>query len=129
MLAMWHRRYVEVENILAQGDVTVKQMATLGKEMSQLARITTLTDERNEKLQTIKELRAVEEEERAKGADGEELLQLAEDERMEAEKLLESIEAEIIKIMTPKDEADDRGIIIEVRAGTGNTTLHISTVT
>lgn len=123
---MWHRRYVEVENILAQGDVTVKQMATLGKEMSQLARITTLTDERNEKLQTIKELRAVEEEERAKGADGEELLQLAEDERMEAEKLLESIEAEIIKIMTPKDEADDRGIIIEVRAGTGNTTLHIA---
>jgi protein subunit release factor A len=48
---------------------------------------------------------------------------------MEAEKQLESIEAEIIKIMTPKDEADDRGIIIEVRAGTGNTTLHIANVT
>ena len=40
--------------------------------------------------------------------------------REECETDLQSIEEEIIKIMTPKDEADDGGVILEVRAGTGN---------
>lgn len=29
------------------------------------------------------------------------------------------LQAQIIKVLTPRDESDDRGIVVEVRAGTG----------
>jgi peptide chain release factor 1 len=108
-----------VENQLAQADIDVRDIPKLGKELSQLGRITTLTDGRNEKLKTITELLAVEKEEAAKGAEGADMLQLAQEERMVCEAELAEIEGEIVKYMTPKDEADERGIILEVRAGTG----------
>jgi peptide chain release factor 1 len=108
-----------VENQLAQADIDVRDIPKLGKELSQLGRITTLTDGRNEKLKTIAELLAVEKEEAAKGAEGADMLQLAQEERVGCEAELAEIEGEIVKYMTPKDEADDRGIILEVRAGTG----------
>jgi peptide chain release factor 1 len=108
-----------VENQLAQADIDVRDIPKLGKELSQLGRITTLTDGRNEKLKTIAELLAVEKEEAAKGAEGADMLQLAQEERMVCEAELAEIEGEIVKYMTPKDEADERGIILEVRAGTG----------
>ena len=96
-----YRRYVVVEDTLAKGDISVKDIAKLGKELSELGRVTSLTDDRNE------------------GADGEEMLLLVQEERMECETALAEIEQEIIKIMSPKDEADERGCILEVRAGTG----------
>jgi peptide chain release factor 1 len=108
-----------VENQLAQADIDVRDIPKLGKELSQLGRTTTLTDGRNEKLKTITELLAVEKEEAAKGAEGADMLQLAQEERMVCEAELAEIEGEIVKYMTPKDEADERGIILEVRAGTG----------
>ena len=114
-----YRRYVVVEDTLAKGDISVKDIAKLGKELSELGRVTSLTDDRNEKLKTIADLKSVEKEEEAKGADGEEMLLLVQEERMECETALAEIEQEIIKIMTPKDEADERGCILEVRAGTG----------
>lgn len=47
------------------------------------------------------------------------MLELAQAERADCEAELASIEEEIVRVMTPKDEADDRNIILEVRAGTG----------
>ena len=117
---IFDRRYVVVENLLAEGDISVKDIARLGKELSELSRVTALSDDRLEKIKTIRELLAVEKEEGAKGDEGEELMLMAKEEREECETDLQSIEEEIIKIMTPKDEADDGGVILEVRAGTGN---------
>lgn len=108
-----------VEKLLSEGDVSVKDIARLGKELSELGRVTSLSDDRLEKLKTIRELEAVEREESGKGEEGEELLLMAKEERENCEAELGSIEEEIIKIMTPKDEADDGGVILEVRAGTG----------
>jgi peptide chain release factor 1 len=40
-------------------------------------------------------------------------------ERQDLEKQLFEIEQRLISVITPRDEADERGIILEVRAGTG----------
>jgi peptide chain release factor 1 len=114
------RRSVVIEDTLASADVTVQEIARLGKELSELGRITTLTDERNEKLKTIKDLLAVEKEEEAKGSEDADMKMMIVEERTECEKQLAELEEEIIRRMTPKDEADERGVILEVRAGTGS---------
>eukprot|EP01034_Spumella_vulgaris_P031417 gene31417-38800_t len=44
---------------------------------------------------------------------------MAQAERDEIETALVSKEEDIITVLTPKDEADDRNVVIEVRAGTG----------
>lgn len=41
---------------------------------------------------------------------------------MELEQLddkIKDVDQEIIELLTPKDDADERGVVIEVRAGTG----------
>ncbi len=47
------------------------------------------------------------------------MLQLAILERKELESQLEKLEREVIATLTPKDAADERGVVLEVRAGTG----------
>jgi peptide chain release factor 1 len=47
---------------------------------------------------------------------------LARGEITEAEEKLHEIEEMIVIALTPRDEVDDRGIVLEVRAGTGNLT-------
>lgn len=114
------RRYGIVEGLLAGGDISVKEIAQLGKELSELGRLAALSDERNEKLKSIAELIAVEKESAAAGEDGEEMRLLAMEEREATELELTRVEDEIVGALTPKDEADEKGVIIEVRAGTGN---------
>ena len=108
-----------MEGLLAGGDISVKEIAQYGKELSELGRLTVLTDARNEKLKSIAELLAVEKESAAAGEDGEEMRLLAQEEREATEKELTEVEDEIVSALTPKDEADEKGVIIEVRAGTG----------
>jgi peptide chain release factor 1 len=101
-------------------DATSNQdIARLGKESARLTHIVELIDERNATLTCISELAALEKDEKGKGPDGEEMAMLARSEIDEnAEKLVE-LEARIVRALTPRDEADDRGVVLEVRAGTG----------
>lgn len=47
---------------------------------------------------------------------------LARGEITEAEEKIHELEDMIVIALTPRDEVDDRGIVLEVRAGTGNLT-------
>jgi peptide chain release factor 1 len=47
------------------------------------------------------------------------MLQMAREEQGELSSKLAETEGEIISVLTPRDEADDRGVVVEVRAGTG----------
>ncbi len=96
------------------------QLAELGKEMSDLSALVSLLQRRDEAKKSIADLRGVENEERAKGSDGEEMAELASSERELAEQDQAEVENQIVKLLTPKDKDDDRNIILEVRAGTGN---------
>jgi peptide chain release factor 1 len=54
-----------------------------------------------------------------RGSEGEEMVIMARAEIDEAKSTLIIIEEKIVKALTPRDEADDRGVVLEVRAGTG----------
>lgn len=91
----------------------------MGKELASLGRLTELTDRRNEKVKAIADLVALEKEAAESGEDGEEMRQMAVEERIEAEAQLLDIEDKIVSVVTPRDEVDERNVILEVRAGTG----------
>ena len=55
----------------------------------------------------------------ARGADGEEMALLARSELDDNVEKLEALEARLVKALTPRDDADDKGVVLEVRAGTG----------
>lgn len=78
-----------------------------------------LVEEREGKIKAISDLKVLEAEERSKGDDGEEMAMLAQQEREELEIDLVRVENEIISFLTPRDDHDDRNIVLEVRAGTG----------
>jgi peptide chain release factor 1 len=63
-----------------------------------------------------------------RGSDGHEMALLAEAERLELISSLQAIEYKIIDTLTPRDSADERGVILEVRAGTGWIEKLLSTV-
>jgi peptide chain release factor 1 len=104
---------------LSAADLQHTQMVTLGKEFAELSRLMILVDERDSKKTSIRELTALEAEERSKGPDGEEMAQLAQLEREELEAGLVDVEQNIIKFVTPRDVHDERNVVLEVRAGTG----------
>eukprot|EP01039_Chlorochromonas_danica_P008348 gene8348-9201_t len=114
------RRYLDIETELSKAEnFSNSYLAELGKEMSQLGNIVSLMDKRDEYVRSIAELKAVEEEELAKGPEGEEMVTFARNERADIEKELSSVESDIIRFLAPKDADDDRNIVLEVRAGTG----------
>ena len=48
------------------------------------------------------------------------MAQLARSELNDAKDILIVVEENIVRALTPRDDADERGIVLEVRAGTGN---------
>ena len=90
-------------------------LAKLGRERAELAPV----------VEAIERLRATEAEIRdldgliADGATDAEMRALAEEERQQAAARLEAEIEELQLELLPKDEADARGVILEVRAGTG----------
>lgn len=54
-----------------------------------------------------------------RGPEGDEMALLAKAEITDAKEKLPSLEERIVLALTPKDDADERGVVIEVRAGTG----------
>ncbi len=113
-------RYVELENKLASVDLDIADLAKFGKELSSLGRLVDLSDRRLVYVDNINGLKAIELEEGKKNtSDGDEMVSMAQAEREDIETKLLALESEIIAVLTPKDEADDRNVVIEVRAGTG----------
>jgi peptide chain release factor 1 len=108
-----------LEQQLASPDLDVALLTKLGKEYSSLGRLVALTDQRDNYVKNISELAVIEAEETKNGTGDEEMAQLARSEREDVETLLRTSEEEIIRVLTPVDEADDRNVVLEVRAGTG----------
>jgi peptide chain release factor 1 len=113
------RRYNELSQLLA-GDLSNDQLIILGKEFSELSPLMSLVEEREARLTSIAELRLIEDEEHRNGANADqEMIELSKAERKEFELKLTQTENNIVSMLTPRDEHDDRNIVLEVRAGTG----------
>jgi peptide chain release factor 1 len=108
------RRHSELSDVLARPDAGAAEFGKLSKEYSDL---TPMVEE-------IAELRKAqgdfaELEQLAAGAGDDELRQLAEAELPTLKRRVAELERRIQVLLLPKDEADERNAILEVRAGTG----------
>lgn len=112
--------YSDIETKLSTSDLKPTELTKLSKEYSNLSRMVELINNRNELLDSISELTSLEADE--KGKDSEESKEMVEMARMEideAQEKREEVETKLIEALTPQDDADDKGVVVEVRAGTG----------
>lgn len=110
------QRYNEVADLIIQPDVISdqKKYSTLNKEYSDLGKIVKVFDEYKGALDTIAESDEI----IADGSD-KEFVEMAKQEKYEAQDKLPALEEDLKYLLIPKDPADDKNIILEMRAGTG----------
>ncbi|SDE38305.1 peptide chain release factor 1 [Riemerella columbipharyngis] len=110
------QRYNEVADLIIQPDVISdqKRYSSLNKEYSDLGKIVKVFDEYMGALQAIEEADEI----ISDGFD-KELADLAKIERQEAQERIPKIEEELKYLLIPKDPADDKNVMVELRAGTG----------
>ncbi len=110
------QRYNEVADLIIQPDIISdqKKYSTLNKEYSDLGKIVRVYDEYRKNLDTISESDEI----IADGSD-KDFVELAKIEKLEAQEKIPGIEEELKVLLIPKDPADDKNVIVELRAGTG----------
>ncbi|QCX53053.1 peptide chain release factor 1 [Elizabethkingia sp. JS20170427COW] len=110
------QRYNEVADLIIQPDVITdqKRYSSLNKEYSDLGKIVRVYDEYKLALDTIAESDEI----IADGSD-KEFVELAKLEKLEAQDKIPELEEELKVLLIPKDPADDKNAIVELRAGTG----------
>lgn len=110
------QRYNEVADLIIQPDVIMdqKRYSSLNKEYSDLGKIVRVFDEYKGALNNIEEAEEI----IADGSDRD-MVDLAKLEKGEALDKLPALEEELKVLLIPKDPADDKNVIVELRAGTG----------
>ncbi|ASW75515.1 peptide chain release factor 1 [Chryseobacterium piperi] len=110
------QRYNEVADLIIQPDVISdqKRYSSLNKEYSDLGKIVKVYDQYKSALDAIQESDEI----IADGSDRD-LVDLAKEEKLEAQGKIPGLEEELKVLLIPKDPADDKNIIVELRAGTG----------
>lgn len=107
-------RHEELEHLMSSGDLT-DDFATISKEYSDLGQIIPKAKKYIHMIDSMKDL-----EEMMHDADSDkEMRDMAEVEYHDIKKSLPDIEQEIKILLLPKDVADERNAILEIRAGTG----------
>lgn len=109
-------RHKELEGLLASPDVTgdLKKMEELGREYTQLAKILPALNEYLEASDDLSEAKNL-----VKTESDQELISLAQEEIQELEEKMPEIEKKVQTLLVPKDPADKKNAIVEIRAGTG----------
>ncbi|MBS1573022.1 MAG: PCRF domain-containing protein, partial [Bacteroidetes bacterium] len=110
------QRYNEVADLIIQPDIITdqKRYSQLNKEYSDLGKIVTVFDDYKSALNTIEESDEI----IADGSD-KDFVELAKLEKLEAQEKIPALEEELKVLLIPKDPADDKNVIVELRAGTG----------
>lgn len=107
-------RYEELTALLSQG-VEGDEFVRLSKELSQLEEIHTLGLKYKKLLSDMADDEALMNDETTDA----EMRSMAQEEYYSLKEQIPEMEKEIQILLLPKDEADDRNVILEVRAGTG----------
>ncbi len=107
-------RYEELTALLASG-ATGDEFVKLSKELSSLEEIHTVGLKYKKMLADLKETEELLKDESADS----DLKEMAQEELHSLKEQIPQTEHEIQILLLPKDEADDRNVILEVRAGTG----------
>ena len=108
-------RYVEIENLLSQPDITSNQenYIKLSKEYSELSPIVKAFKDYEQSESSLDEARQL-----VKDADPE-IREMAEIEIKELTSSIQTLEIDIKRLLLPKDPDDSKDVFLEVRAGAG----------
>ena len=108
-------RLEELRDTLASGSLNPDEMLTYGKEYAELEPIAEKINELQQLRSEISDLEVLAKDE----ASDAEMRGLANDELVETRARLPQVEREVQRLLLPRDEADKRNAILEVRPGTG----------
>ena len=110
------KRHEELGNAIARPDqLPGGEYGKLSRELSELSPIVETVLSLKQARKELDDLKAIIAD---KDSDAE-MKSLAKDEMYQIEKLIPNLERQVQMALLPKDEADARNIILEVRAGTG----------
>jgi peptide chain release factor 1 len=109
------RRHTELEHLMSDPAVATDpaQLTELSRERAELDGVVTAYREYRANLQAIEETRLMAYD------DDRELAAMAQDELKLLDQRKDELEAEIRRLLVPKDPNDDKNVIVEIRAGTG----------
>ncbi|MCK5575090.1 MAG: peptide chain release factor 1 [Sphingomonadales bacterium] len=108
-------RHEELSALLSAGNVGADEFQKMSKEYSDLTPVV----EASLALETVRQNLLGALEMYAESADDAEMRELADAEAAELKAQLPELERQVQVLLLPRDEADDRNAILEVRAGTG----------
>jgi peptide chain release factor 1 len=120
-MSMWdalrkvEERYDELTRLLGTVEVASdpRRVRDLARERSSLEETVRVLDRHR------KAARTLEDDEAAAASGDAELAELARAEIPELRERLQTLEADLRKLLLPRDPADDKNVIVEIRAGTG----------
>jgi len=110
------QRYNEVADLIIQPNIISdqKRYSSLNKEYSDLGKIVSVYDQYVSTLNTLEESEEI----IIDGSD-KDLVDLARLEKQESQERIRNLEEQLKVLLIPKDLADDKNAIVELRAGTG----------
>jgi len=108
-------RFKEIENLMSAGDLATEEFTKLSKEYSELTPLTASIREYKNMQQEYKDLAEMLKDE----ALDKEMKSMAESDWYDLKEKLPIFEHNIKMMLIPKDEADEKNAILEIRAGTG----------
>ena len=107
------QRYEELKHLLSQSDLSTDDLATYSCEYSELTPFVSLIEAWRKALSDYEDLQLM-----AREADLD-MKDLVEDELQDLKRKIPQLEQDIRIALLPKDEADSKNAILEIRAGTG----------
>ncbi|UIZ23915.1 hypothetical protein KXD40_009743 [Peronospora effusa] len=116
------RRYDVLANELSHNDgsFSSNKITTLAIEMAEMEPKVAAVRELQNQQKLVKELdEMIVEQTDSDDPDAVELRRMAEDERRELLETINQLESEVVRLMLPRDEVDEKSSIVEIRAGTG----------
>lgn len=116
------RRYDELAHELSHNDGSFSsdKITNLSIEMAELEPKVMAVRELQNQQKAVDELdEMIAEQADSDDPDALELRHMAEDERRELIEAIAKLESDVVRLMLPRDEADDKSSILEIRAGTG----------
>ena len=110
------QRYNEVADLIIQPDVISdqKRYSSLNKEYSDLGKVVAVFDQYMNAKNSIEEADEIIATESDK-----DMIDLAKMEKQESLALIPKLEEDLKILLIPKDPADDKNVMVELRAGTG----------
>ena len=120
-LKMMEKRYDEINELLTKPEVLsdVSQLKALSKEQRSLEKVVVLFREQKKLQDALPDLKEM------KRSTDEELRQLAELEYEETTKRIDEIDEEMKILLLPKDENDERNVVVEIKGAVGGDEANI----